>query len=78
MEKRWRGILTKRNGRYRDGYARFADGRILYDKDVAAYAKKHLRFFDRFDVRKVTEAALFSFSILSGAAEPPKQKNWKF
>lgn len=68
----------KKNDKYWDGWCDFGDGRIVYDKDIAEYAKKHLKLRDRLDIRKVTEAVMYSFSILSGSVEPPKGKNWKF
>lgn len=61
---------------YNDGCAKFAD-RIVYDKDVALFVEKHLRFIDRFNVRKIAESALISFSMLSGSVDIPKGK-WKF
>ena len=71
----------KQKTRYWDSYADFGGevGRV-YDKDVAAYTKKHLRFIDRFDIRKVVEASQYSFSILSKSVEEPKpkKKNWKY
>ena len=54
---------------------------IVKDTDVAKYAKKHLRFVDRFSVTKVAQAALFSQDILFKVIESdelPKAKNWKF
>lgn len=63
--------------KYDNGYADFGDFRV-YDKEVAEYTKAHLKFFDRFDMRKVTEAVLYSFSILSKSVEPPEGDNWKF
>lgn len=69
--------LTPNKKRYYNGYADFGDFRV-YDKDVAKYAKAHLKFFDRFDMRKVTEAVLYSFSVLSKSVEPPEGDNWKF
>lgn len=68
----------KKESKYWDGYATFADGRVVYDRDVAEYVKKHLKASDRLDIRKITEAVLYSFSILSGSVEPPKKRNWKF
>ena len=68
--------MVSKKRRYYDGYADFGDFKV-YDKDVAVYVKKHLRFFDRFDIQKVTEAVLYSFSILSKSVEPP-EGNWKF
>lgn len=69
----WRDGPTK----YWDGYADFGDFKV-YDKDVADYVKAHLRFQDRFDIRKITEAVLLAFSILSKSVEEPEEKNWKF
>lgn len=68
--------LTKT--KYSDGYATFADGKRVYDKDVALLVKKHLKLVDRFNIRKIAEAALLGFSILSGSVETPKKRNWKF
>jgi hypothetical protein len=70
-------MFGKRNKKYYGGYATFAD-RVVYDKDVALFVKKHLRLIDRFDIRKITEASLYAFSILSGSCDAPKGKNWKF
>lgn len=44
-------------------YAKFPDG-IVYDADVARYARKHLRLIDFLDFRKVATAILWSFTIL--------------
>lgn len=63
--------------KYWDGYADFGDFKV-YDKDVADYVKAHLRFRDRFDIRKITESVLLAFSILSKSVEEPEEKNWKF
>ena len=66
---------------YMDSYADFG-GNVgkVYDYQVADYAKKHLRFFDRFNLRKVATAMMWSFSILSKSVEEPNIKNgkWKF
>ena len=66
---------------YMDSYADFGgDIGKIYDWQVADYAKKHLRFFDRFNMRKVSTAMQWSFSILSKSIEEPTIKNgkWKF
>ena len=77
-ESRLWNFLHRGSKKYWDGYADFGSFKV-YDKDVAEYVKKHLRFRDRFDIRKITESALLSFSILSGSCEPPeKGDNWKF
>ena len=44
-------------------YAKFPD-RIVYDADVARYARKHLRLIDFLDFRKVATAIIWSFIIL--------------
>ena len=66
---------------YMDSYADFGGsvGKV-YDYQVADYAKKHLRFIDRFNLRKVATAMIWSFSILSQSIEEPNIKNgkWKF
>ena len=62
-------------------YADFGEtvGKV-YDYQVADYTKKHLRFFDRFNMRKVAAANAYSFSILSKSIEEPdvNKKNWKY
>ncbi len=74
-----RNLVEKfENKRYWGGYAEWDDGKRVYDADVAKYVKKHLKFIDRFDIRKVSEATLYAFSILSGSVEPPKENKWKF
>ena len=65
---------------YMTSYADFGGdvGRV-YDYQVADYAKKHLRFIDRFNFRKVGAAVVGSFEILSKSIEDPyPNKNWKF
>lgn len=67
--------------RYGDGYADYPGVGIVYDKDVAEYAKKHLRLIDRLDMRKVAEAVIASQGILFGVDNPNEytdKKNWKF
>ena len=67
--------------RYGDNWADYPGVGKVYDKDVANFAKRHLRLIDRLDVRKVTEAAIMSQDILFGLFtedELPKKKNWKF
>lgn len=69
--------------RYWNGYAKLKDGRIIYDKDVHDFMLKHLRLRDRFNTRKITEAALYSFMILCDSVKAPDErivskKNWKF
>ena len=66
---------------YKTSYSDFCDGRgELYDYEVADYTKRHMRFFDRLNIRKVTSAAMWSFEILSKSTEEPckGKKNWKF
>lgn len=51
------------------------------DTDVARHVIKHIRFIDRFNVRKIVLAALASQDILFGVIpkdELPKSKNWKY
>lgn len=63
---------------YFDNAAYFDDGRLVVsDKDVATYTKKHMHFFDRFNIRRVVECAMYSFSILSKSVEEPRNKNPK-
>lgn len=65
------------NNRYWNQGAHFSD-RYISDKDVYDFAIEHMRFRDKINARKITEAVLMSFAILSGAAEESKEKNWKF
>lgn len=77
-ENRLWNFLNKGSAKHWGGYADFGTFKV-YDKDVAKYVKKHLRFVDRFNIHKITESVLLSFSILSGSCEPPaKGDNWKF
>jgi len=64
--------------KYSDGYADYPGKGKIYDKDVAKLVSKHLRFFDRFNVRKVVEAGIYAQLMLMGVVEEPKKKNWKF
>lgn len=62
-------------------YADYPDVGRIYDSDVGLFAKKHLRIIDRFDMRKVASAILWSQLILFDVvkeADLPKKKNWKF
>lgn len=73
--------IFPKNKWYMDSYADFGgDIGKIYDWQVADYAKKHLRFIDRFNMRKVSTAIQWSFSILSKSLEEPNIKNgkWKF
>lgn len=67
--------------RYGDGWADYPGVGKVYDRDVAKFAKQHLRLIDRLDIRKVTEAVIMSQDILFKVFtedELPKKKNWKF
>ena len=69
------------NMRYDNNWIDYPGVGKIYDKDVAKYAQKHLHWWDRFDIRKVTEAALMSQTILMGVAKPEEfgdRDNWKF
>lgn len=75
--------MTKKDRYYEVGgfWSDYPGVGIVKDVDVAKYARKHLRFMDRFSVTKVAQAALFSQDILFkviGNDELPKAKNWKF
>ena len=58
----------------------YGDVGRVYDHQVADYTKKHLSFFDRFNMQKVAAANMYSFEILSKSVEEPdiKKKNWKY
>lgn len=62
-----------------DGCAKFKDGVIIRDSEVADYALRHMDILDRLDPYKVASAALYSFAILSpnnDGYKPPE--NFKF
>ena len=60
-------------------YSEWADGTCVYDWELADYTRKHMRLFDRLNMRKVASAMMYSFSILSKSVEEPKlKKNWKY
>lgn len=65
---------------YKTTYADFGgDVGKVYDYQVAEHLKKHMRFFDRFNLGKVAAATQYSFAILSGSLEEPSsKKNWKY
>lgn len=58
---------------YYNSQATFPDGKIVTDEEVAEHVKQHMHPEDQSDIRKVTECALMSFSILSGSVEPPQE-----
>ena len=62
-----------------NGYARFDDGRYVYDKDVAKFVWEHLRYRDMLNSRKIVSATLSAFGILSEKDYNPKDyKNFRF
>jgi len=61
---------------YYDSQATFPNGLIVTDEEVAKYTDAHMHPEDKKDIRRVTECALFSFSILSKSVEPPKEEPW--
>lgn len=65
---------------YMHTYATHDNGATrIYDYQVADYTKKHMRFIDRFNIRKVGAAMLCSYAILSNAVqEPSEKKKWKY
>ena len=64
--------MKKMKGYY-DLESTFPDGLVVTDKAVAEYTERHLHPEDQKDLHRVVECALMSFSILSGAAEPPEE-----
>lgn len=79
--KECKRISETAKNRCMDSYADFGGtvGRI-YDWQIADYVKKHLRFIDRFNLKRVTSAVMYGFCILSKNCDEPnsKKKNWKF
>ena len=63
-----RALFPFRKTKYWDGEAVFEDF-VVRDKDVAEFTKSHMRFIDRLDFRKVTEAVLYSFSVMANKDE---------
>lgn len=61
------------------GLADFGD-RVVYDEDVIAFAKSHMRFFDRFSFEKIGEAVLVAATILYSddkkAIEDTRKWDW--
>lgn len=51
-----------------DSYADFGDFKI-YDKDLAKFVKKRLRFFDRFNLAKVVQSTQIAFTLMANHAE---------
>lgn len=79
--KRWWNKSDIWAERYSDSYADYPGVGKVHAKDVAEFTKQHLRFIDRFDTRKVVEAALMPQDILFNVFtedELPKKDNWKF
>lgn len=71
--------------RYHGGEIDYPGVGLITDKEVAAYARKHLHWYDRFDVRKTVEAGLMSQCILMGVITPEEvdlnnalNKKWYF
>lgn len=62
------------------GYAKFENGRVVTDQDVADFVFKHMRIRDMFCLGKVVTATLSAFAILSDE-ETTKEEldgDWKF
>ena len=64
--------------RYSEGWAKFEDGTMIYDKDLADFVKKHLKLLDRLDTRKVVESSALGFVMLEGGTDIPEGDDWKF
>ena len=79
--KEFRGQRLRKDKWYMTTYSQFSEpiGKI-FDYQVADYTKKHLSFFDRFNIRKVTAAVLTSHAIMSNSCDEPNLKNgkWKY
>ena len=54
------------------------------DLDISKYLKKHMRFIDRLDYRKVTIAGQYAFSLIAGCLKEDEldiegnADKWKF
>ncbi len=61
-----------------EGYRDYRDGRIIYDEDVYQYIKKHSRFIDRLNPRKMIEMYELASAILNENVEEPINDDWMF
>ena len=62
----------------RDCYADYPGVGKVYDKDVADFVVKHLRFIDFFNPKKIAVAAIYAQLMLFGVEEMPKDPNFKW
>ena len=59
------------------GYRKTGD-KIVYDEDVYQYIKKHSRFIDRLNGRKMMHMSEIAYAIFDEAVLEPTDPNWKF
>lgn len=67
--------------KYSENGAKFGDGRVITDKQIAKFVKDHTTWLQRLDYHFVSDCATMAFTILSGAIDMRKlnrKKNWKF
>ena len=58
-------------GKELEGYADFG-GKIVRDEDVYKEVKKRLKFTDRFNMRKIVEASLLTFTEMAPTRKDKK------
>ena len=49
------------------------EGKVITDLEVAEFVKKHTRFVDRFNIKKMVAASLLSECILMGSVQMPDE-----
>lgn len=67
------------NNRYsEEGYIIYPGVGKITDNDISDFTLKHLKFFDRFDAKKVAQAGVWSELFLEKCVEEPDKENWKY
>ena len=61
-----------------EGMAKFHDGQIIKDQDVANFVFKHLRIRDMVRPGKVVSAALAAFAMFADGSAKDVPENWKW
>ena len=60
-----------------EGYAKFDDELVVYDKDVYEFIKKHSTLLERLNPKKMIDMYTLAFAMLSGSIEKPKEGKWR-
>lgn len=70
--------MLGRKKQYSEGWTDYPGKERIYDRDIARFVKQHLRFIDRFNVRRISEATIDAFYMHIGINRIPETKDWKF